>query len=85
MAANPEPMFSKGITITKGKLNPELTEILNHEAIEFHVNGFDNNKKYCNLLIYAVTYTNNGAVEAKTAQTTMDPTPVLLGTIKIGS
>lgn len=75
------PELAKRIIIN-GQTVIQESPIRNKEDVQFHVANFDN-KKYCNLMIYAVTYTDDGVTQVNTAQTA--PTPVLLGTIKIGS
>ncbi len=84
MAAQPKPQLKSPaeVTITKGAMSPNKAPIDNHGMVQFHVKGFEN-KKYCNLLIYAVTYTDDGITDVTAAESM--PGPVLLGTIKIGS
>lgn len=79
----PKLGFAKKIIINGQKVNQD-SPIFNKEDVQFHVANFDGHK-YCNLMIYAVSYTDDGAAQANTAQTVPAPTPVLLGTIKIGS
>lgn len=77
------PELAKRIIIN-GETVIQESPIRNKEDVQFHVANFKN-KKYCNLMIYAVTYTDDGVAQADTAQPVPAPTPVLLGTIKIGS
>lgn len=85
MAAEPAPRFGPAKTIViKGRNVKQDSEIFNEEDVQFRVENFEG-KKYCNLMIYAVAYTDDGVAPTNTGESLPAPTPVLLGTIKIGS